>query len=303
MRAQDMELFLAKACNLCEGRGDLLQLIADAGPQLRVWGLLDSVLRMMPRPQEILAQPGRFLSYFVSPEPPVENIQRTENSIEMDIPVSADMYPLCAEYLRAAFATLPVYVGRSKGHCSWQGLRLKIEWEKNQRTLFTEDPGHQLSPEILRSIVSSLETHQAELQRKNSELQEHNERLLRAQREMETQLRSMQREAPSLQSNDFSSANSLSTHQVEVLRHQFARLSDYMVRAQQLIAIILGSNRSSPAVREAMKRMDWEWVQNQFPETMRLCQQVLRGSISSAESIEESKNTAGKPDQGVVNHV
>ena len=44
--------------------------------ELRTWGALDSVLRMVKEPQDVLAQPDRFLSYFISPAPPVAGRQR-----------------------------------------------------------------------------------------------------------------------------------------------------------------------------------------------------------------------------------
>jgi hypothetical protein len=83
--------------------------LIDAGhstPKKKVWGVLDSVLRMMPRPQEIFQQPEKFLGYFISPEPPVENIVRTENGISFDIPLPAEQYPLVTTYLKSAFEAL-----------------------------------------------------------------------------------------------------------------------------------------------------------------------------------------------------
>lgn len=296
LSAPEMEEFLRKAVQLAGSENPwLLKKIGHSGVALRPWGLLDSVLRMMPRPEEILAQPGRFLSYFVSPEPPVENVVRTETSVLMDIPISSDMYPLTTEYLRAAFETLPEFVGRPRATCLWQGIQLKIEWDVNQATMFSEDPGHQLSPELLRSIVSSLEKHQKELQQKNSELQAHNEALLKAQIQLESQIKQTLETEPQPVST-LGDLAGMEPNSIELLRHQFARLSDYMVRAQQLVTIVVGANRASAAVKEAMRRVDWERVQKQFPETVSACQQVLNNALQTQnlESSSSSKKNTGE---------
>src|SRR5690349_16205454 len=112
MKAADMEAFLQMAQTISHDDGPLFQKAGHAGPELRSWGVLDSVLRMMPRPQEILAQPQRFLSYFISPEPPVDHVVKTDSSIELDLPISSEIYPLVTNYLKAAFESLPVYVGK-----------------------------------------------------------------------------------------------------------------------------------------------------------------------------------------------
>ena len=59
MRAQEMENLLEQVTRLPlrDSEENILQKVGHSGPQLRSWGVLDSVLRMMPRPQEIFAQP------------------------------------------------------------------------------------------------------------------------------------------------------------------------------------------------------------------------------------------------------
>ncbi|MEK6627116.1 MAG: hypothetical protein AABY53_00685, partial [Bdellovibrionota bacterium] len=64
MRAPDMEAFLERLAL----RSETLVAAGHKTPKTRVWGVLDSVLRMMPQPQEIFHQPEKFLSYFISPE-------------------------------------------------------------------------------------------------------------------------------------------------------------------------------------------------------------------------------------------
>ena len=52
---------------------------------------------------------------------------------------------------------------------------------------------------------------------------------------------------------------------IKQMDHNMARLSDYMVRAQQLVTLLVGQDRMTSQVRTAMKKMDWERVQTQVP--------------------------------------
>lgn len=103
--APDMENLLEAALRLPlkSDTGNVLQRAGHNGPELRAWGVLDSVLRMMPRPQEIFNQPEQFLSYFISPKPPIENLRRWDMGISFDLPLPAEQYPLVTTYLKAAF--------------------------------------------------------------------------------------------------------------------------------------------------------------------------------------------------------
>ncbi|MFN7729638.1 MAG: hypothetical protein ACK5P7_10820 [Bdellovibrio sp.] len=267
MKASQMEAFLEQVVrqNWQTQEENLLQRMAHASPELRSWGVLDSVVRMMPRPQEILAKPSRFLSNFVSPEPPVEKLIREETGLSFEIPISSEQFPLTTQFLKWSFETLPVFVGREHAVCTWEGLRLSIRWESNQKSMFDpNDPGpHSISPELLRQIVASLEEHQHELLQKNSELQARNDQLIKAQQELEEQVRQslvVDALVPSpTKKMDFLEASS-----IEVLRQNFSRLTDYWVRSQQLITLLVGQDRLNPSVKEAMRRVDWERVKSQF---------------------------------------
>ena len=254
---------------------NFFQKIGHAGPELRSWGVLDSVLRMMPRPQEILSQPARFLSYFISPEPPVDKVLRTESSIEFDLPVSADQYPLVTRYLRASFESLPLYVGQPLASCRWEGIHLKLQWSAEQKSIFLEqDPGHQISPELMSSVVSTLEKHQRELQEKNRELQFKNEQLMNSHKDMETKIEN-KLSLESLVMSPVSRLDFVDESSINVLDQNFSRLNDYMVRAQQLITMLVGQNRMNMAVKEAMKRTGWERVQSQYPVTVQESKHIL----------------------------
>jgi hypothetical protein len=229
---------------------------------------------MMPRPQEILAQPQRFLSYFISPEPPVDHVDRTECGIEFDLPVSSEIYPLVTNYLKAAFESLPVYVGQPLAQCTWNDIHLKINWATEQESIFDQDPGHAISPDLLRSVVASLETHQRELEEKNRELQDRNEQLARAHREMEEQI-AQKFEVAGVLTEPVHNLEFINESSIHALQNNLAKLTDYMVRAQQLITMLVGQDRMKPYVKEAMRRTDWDRVKMQFPLTVQESRDIL----------------------------
>ncbi len=280
MKASEMESFLQSAQKLSHDDGPLFQKVGHAGPELRSWGVLDSVLRMMPRPHEIFSQPQRFLSYFISPEPPVENLFSANSSIEFDLPISSEIYPLVTNYLKAAFESLPVYVGQPLAQCTWNDIHLKLNWSSDQESIFGQDPGHQISPELLRSVVASLEKHQRELEEKNRELQERNEQLSRAQREMEAQI-AEKVQLEGLLHEPMHRVDFINEGTISVLRGNVSKLSDYMVRAQQLVTMLVGQDRLKPAVKEAMRRIDWDRVKTQFPQTVKESRDILEQTQKS----------------------
>jgi hypothetical protein len=272
MEADKLEAFLLLVAENYDKNSPPVNLLEEVGHnnhELKSWGVLDSVLRMMPRPQEILAQPQRFLSYFISPEPTIENLTRFDNGVSYDLPVSSDQYPLITTYLRAAFEALPLFVGQSMATAQWRGVHFNVEWGHNQNSLFTaEDPGHQISPTLMQSIIDSMEKNQKELEEKNRALLLKNEQLEQIRHNLELNLGSSE----SLEAPDDDVIKST----VNLLHHHFQRMNDYMVRAQQLITIVVGKDRLSSEVKESMRRVDWEYVKKQFPETVEECKTALQ---------------------------
>lgn len=281
-----MEVFLQNAQKTSNDEGPLFEKVGHAVPMLRSWGVLDSVLRMMPKPQEILAQPQRFLPYFISPEPPIENISKTESSIEFDLPISSEHYPLTTTYLKAAFESLPVYVGQPQAQCSWDDIHVKVNWQSEQATIFEEDPGHQISPELLRSVVSQLENHQKELEQKNCDLQAKNEELekaVAAQSEAPVATKAAEEisrtsESQAILSDPVHHLEFIDESSIEALKNNFSRLADYMVRAQQLITMLIAQDRMNPAVKQAMKKTAWDRVRLQFPQTVSESREILENT-------------------------
>lgn len=283
MSAHEMETFLEQVCKLPMARteANLLEKIGHNVSEIRAWGVLDSVLRMMPRPQEIFNKPERFLSYFISPEPPIENLIQTENSISFDLPLHAEQYPLVTTYLRAAFESLPLYVGQGLASCQWQGIHLKIDWQTKQESIFHQDPGHQISPVLLENVVEELQKHQLELEEKNRELQRKNEELQQAHKDLQDFLRNKTETLP--KAPVFSEMTFDNEFPGRVIGQNLSRLHDYMVRAQQLITMLAAQGKNSKQnqetikqTQEAMRRVDWEFVKTQYPRIISESFEVLR---------------------------
>jgi hypothetical protein len=254
MRAPDMEALLERVVS------DHQMLIAagHATPKRKVWGVLDSVLRMMPHPQDIFQQPEKFLGYFISPEPPVENIQRTETGISFDIPLPAEQYPMVTTYLKSAFEALPVYVGIDAGNSRWQMMHFELDWPRAQHSILQDEP-HHVSPQLMQDVITQLQNSSRQLEEKNRELQRRNEELLKFP------LAQGPKSEAALSSHNFSEFDFMKqpVHQVA---QNLSRLHDYMVRAHQLVTLLTAGQKQTPGIKEAFRRVDWEIVKNQYPQ-------------------------------------
>jgi predicted RNase H-like nuclease (RuvC/YqgF family) len=174
---------------------------------------------------------------------------------------------------------LPVFSGQESATCRWEGVRLSVEWGSLQKNIFESDPGHQISPELMRSVVAQLEKHQQELEHKNADLEARNEQLRKAYSELEDELKNKMTftsaaDAPmvsAIPNLDFIESSSI----IE-LRSQISRLGDYMIRAQQLMTILIGNQRVAPQVVSALKKTNWEFVKTEFPKTMTTCFEILK---------------------------
>lgn len=280
--APDMEEFLRLVLRLpLKNSESLLERAGHDGPQLRSWGVLDSVLRMMPRPQEIFNNPEQFLSYFISPKPPVENLRRQDDKISFDLPLSAEQYPLVTTYLKAAFESLPVYVGQPLAKCEWTDITIQMTWADKQESFVEEASlGHQVSPALFQSLIDDLQN----TQREREDLQKYVNDLEARLHDLEKQTQTEGSKSPNAQDSerllivdDVTLRDTGGDSSSYVLNQNLARMHDYMVRAQQLITMLLGQQNKMPAgVKEAMRRMDWEHVKTQYPRTVFESMEVVK---------------------------
>lgn len=246
-------------------------LVTDVGHQskdLRAWGVLDSVLRMVQAPQDLFAQSERFLSYFISPAPPTGEVKRTADSVSFVLPVSEERFPHVTNFLCAAFEALPTYINKPMANVSWENSCVTIKWAEKQESLFTETEKAELSlrPELVNSILTNLESSQ-------KELEETKIRLIESERELD-RLRTGQAFAagtlvPLPGAIVSESPESHAEQSVSTALHELYRLGDYFARGQQLVTMLIAQGRQTPQVKEAMRRVDWPFVCETAPNTIR----------------------------------
>lgn len=262
VRADEFEYFLREVVRLpwnFSSGADLLDRMAESCVEYRSWGVLDSVLRMMSSPHEVFAQPERLLSYFIAPAPPVDRVIRADQAIAFDLPMSTDQYPLACEFLSRSIEMIPVYMGLPRAEVRWDQIRLEIDWQARQDSIFEGvELGRQLSPQLMRDFLKNVAHNE---QTKN---QDGVGRL--ATLKAQARPRSM-----------------VIQPEVHEIRNHVAKLSDYMIRAQQLITLLVGTKRLTPDVKEAMRRVNWDHVQTQFPQTVEECYQIFRNNASETE--------------------
>ncbi len=246
--AQDVEKFLA---GIDREFGPTFQeavstMVGHQCHTLRAWGVLDSVIKMMQKPQDLFLQPHRFLSYFVSPAPPVGNLQREEEAISFDLPISNQEFPFVTEFLRSALEVLPCYLGRNPAQVRWKQTRIQISWSESQDGMLKEeDLSPNYKPELVQNLMEALEESQRQIE------------------DLRTQLSQSESSKPQpIHATDTEFVQGMRTHLVRARGHMM-RLSDYLVRSQQLVTLLIGQDRLDRQVTEAMKRVDWDYVKTQ----------------------------------------
>jgi predicted HTH domain antitoxin len=257
---------------------DLLEEIGTQIPELRAWGVLDSVLKMMPRPQEIMNQPERFLSYFISPAPPVANLRREMYRVAFDLPISTEQFPLTTTLLKAAFSVLPCYVGQVPAKCDWSDIHFSLSWSQEMGSLLPpeEQNGHRISPELMQSIIEQLEQNQRDLEKRNEELVRKNEELVFAHRELKEHINIQMFNEKMKGLSEFALvvAKDLQVP-AEILAQEIMRMQDYMVRAEQVITLMNGLEKNSPLLKEILRRVDWDWAKNYFHKSLKESEEAL----------------------------
>jgi hypothetical protein len=221
----------------------LATVVGHQCPELRAWGVLDSVIRMMPRSQDLFLQPERFISYFVSPAPPLAHILRKDCEVEFHIPISNLEYPHTSEFLRSALEALPKYLGKEEAVVVWAQNKVSIKWSDVQKSLLGDaDQRPNFKPELVQSLMAALDESQKQIESLTAQL---NERMSPVPLPM-TEDRKKELKAYVVKS-----------------RGHLMRLSDYLVRSQQLVTLLIGQDRLTKQVQEAMRRVDWNYVKSQ----------------------------------------
>jgi len=246
--AQDVEKFLSSVDREFGSKfpESIATMVGHQCHTLRSWGVLDSVIKMMQKPQDLFLQPHRFLSYFVSPAPPVGNLKREDESISFDLPISNQEFPLVTEFLRSALEVLPCYLGRNQAQVMWKQTRIQISWSDSQSGLLKEeDLSPNYKPELVQNLMEALEESQRQIE------------------DLRNQLSQSESSHPQpIPATETEFVQGMRTYLVRARGHMM-RLSDYLVRSQQLVTLLIGQDRLDRQVQEAMRRVDWDYVKTQ----------------------------------------
>lgn len=297
--AASVENFIQKieqefANTAAESESSLVTIAGSQCYQLRAWGVLDSVLKMMQNPQDIYLQPHRFISYFISPAPPVIHMNREEEGLSFELPISNTEFPLVTEYLRSALEALPMYLGRQQSHVLWRGNRVGISWSDSQNGMLSqEDLEHQYKPELMRNIVGSLEEAQMKIEELNKMLLERNTQIEKYQEAEAMKQETIGVSGSVSVENEVLPAETISHLRAYAsrIRGQLLKLSDYVARSQQLVTILVGSTPENRQVKELMKRLDWDYVRSQHSH-------VTQDVVNLLEDFEGSVKKATPPHKG-----
>ncbi|MEQ1876093.1 MAG: hypothetical protein ABL958_05570, partial [Bdellovibrionia bacterium] len=247
--AHEMETFLKAAYLQTKNIEDVGQRAAS----LQSWGPLDSVLKLMESPQEMLAKPEHFLSYFISPPPPVAKVKRTDETLSFETPISEEEFPLSTTYIRAAIEALPTFVGRGLAQARWTGNRVEVNWATSQEMLFAEpEAASVFNPKLMQSLVASLEKSQRELENRNKEILLKDEELRNLKR-----ARSTGDKVSGVSELAMTIAHQMN-HPIAYVSNNVSRLEDYLQVAQQAIQSL-----KPKAVNLDIAR--WRQIEAEFP--------------------------------------
>ena len=306
--ARNIEFFLAKSESLfketIEIKSDrsFIQCVGHKCAQLKSWGVLDSVLKMIKHPKQFYVEPANFLSYFISPTPAITQLQITKSNrssfnVTFSLDFKANNYPHFVSYFTAVLEALPTYLNYNLADVSWKDNGIKIIWKDHQTSFFSENqnPVHQ----TLKDINDPLES-----LAKNQKTPTQKDHIIRKEQHKPKQLILSQNDSNTKnQKNDLEEPNTWEdlTHQLVSKINPYIlqsinstqKLKDYFVRARQILTILIGQEKHRSYIKDSMKRMNWDFVTREFSSTVEESMQSLLQVSEVLESllIKESQKT------------
>jgi len=254
---------------------------------LKAWGVLDSVLKMLESPNDIFVQPERLLSYFLSPYPKVKVVKLGDKEILFTFDEDVELYPLTVSYLMGAIEGLPLYMGYPLAQMTFVNKQFHLNWDDGQEILFDESEVRKknFKPEMVESILESLrdENRFTEARQLRVASTSKSETPTKAEKELlitDEAVSALIEERIEERLEDLFRKQDETRGHLGQIKNDFFKLYDYFTRAQQLITLISSSARKA-SVREAMRRVDWTLVQKQFPE-------IIEETCASLGTIEQS---------------
>ena len=303
VEAEKMERFLTLAeadYRRQDHEESLIEKVGHSSRDLYAWGVLNGVLKMMERPEEVLFQPDRFLAHFISPVPLVSGFLKLEGGVRFHLDLDFRAFPATQLYIKAMLESLPTFSGGGLSSCRWVSPLVEVRSAGGQEELSAEmDDGRQMNPQLIQELIHSVEQGQRELQNKSK-------RIL----DLETQIASQKSQIHRLQKKEPAPGQAarlgideeVLRDEIKALQFQISRMSDYFARAYQLIILLVAQDRKTTQVQEAMRRVDWDFVVKEFPMVAKEAGERVKGlgqlgrpkksSILNTDSFETENSTA-----------
>lgn len=298
--AEEMELFFTHFVRWFEQKKQMstsssfLQEVGHRSIKLRTWGILDSVLRMMPDVHEVWMRPSKLLGHFIDPEPIVTQIEKQRQQISFNVVGMCEQYPLSCRVLQGSLEVIPLYMGAEKARCYREDTRFIFDWGTRQQEIAPAPPSLEssvstgsLDEGVLSALPSHNEATQVPMFASDTEVALSNEEALfhslilspEAFREMvavvEKPLKPGRRrkatspsEGPKqlLLDQQWESEASLDTDEsdvdLDILQQNLHRAFDFFVRASQLVTLLQQDPEQS---KEWLRRVHWEKIREEFP--------------------------------------
>lgn len=301
---------IERGLHLHEGSGDYFTRLGHESPRLKAWGALDSVLRILPHPRELYAQPERFLGQFVSPMSPPRFFERSESRVSFRFDFPVDRFPRSARFLKAVLEALPEFIGSGRAHAphahvEWIGDRVLIDWSDRQvgfeatpQSGLTEPV---LSPELARTILADLASSQREVEVARARVKELEQQLLQASAQPSVQ-------APQARVGAMAESSSLapaapSEERLRAALHEVYRFSDYFARAQQMVTLLSRPGVRAPEIETLHRRLAWEKVQHEATDCTSRAVAILQGQAltETANLLANETDISGSSASSVMN--
>ncbi|PIU00051.1 MAG: hypothetical protein COT74_06790 [Bdellovibrionales bacterium CG10_big_fil_rev_8_21_14_0_10_45_34] len=254
---------------------------ASESIELRTFGVLDSVLRMVGHIEDYYSAPDRLLSYFVSPPPPIANLKKTQAAVTFELPISIEEFPSVIRFMVRTLEVLPGYLGGTPSQVKWSQHSVQIDLNSHQIAMLQPASANELvNPTMIRDLIQNLEITQKQLEARNRELHIKDEelRLLKGETAISKTSALLDiREYEQICRSLFGLSNKL------------ARIHDYFARAQQLVTLSSSDEVSRSMIAKAMKKLDWLGVQAEFSSIIQQARTEIHTIRKDLEELNSAK--------------
>ncbi len=245
----------------------LSQTVGHQAYELKAWGVLDKVLPLLKKPEDILSQPKMFMGYFISPAPPSSVVHRAEDSLVLTLPISSMEFPMICGYIASALEAIPAFMGESMALCGWKDTELKVNWSQRQSSLLKKkDQEKQVSKEMVEELLVQI----SQLNQDIHELKTENKKLTQSKNPK---------------------APIVTQYTLDQVQNQLSKLDDYFLRARQLVELLSGDRPPRKNfVTQALLRTRWAHIPQNYPKVVRELKSLLKGEARDANILDKENS-------------